>query len=85
MRKGFKAILSVLLVLCLFGLSGCQGGKVVTKSANTVSGELSGKTVILHSNDVHGNVEGYAYMAQAKKDFEEKGATVILVDAGDFT
>ena len=45
---------------------------------------MRGKAVILHSNDVHGAIEGYACIAQLKKDFEAKGAAVILVDAGDF-
>ena len=45
---------------------------------------MSGKAVILHSNDVHGAIEGYARIAQLKKDFEAKGAAVILADAGDF-
>ena len=49
------------------------------------AGELEGKTVILHSNDVHGAIAGYANMAALKADFEAKGADVILVDAGDFS
>ena len=44
-----------------------------------------GKTVILHSNDVHGALDGYAYIAGLKKAFEDMGAEVILVDAGDFS
>ena len=34
---------------------------------------------------MHGAVEGYAYIAQLKADYEAKGAEVILVDAGDFS
>ena len=49
------------------------------------AGPLSGKTVILHSNDVHGAIEGYAYIAAQKKAFEEQGARVFTVDAGDFS
>ncbi|MDO4313127.1 MAG: bifunctional UDP-sugar hydrolase/5'-nucleotidase [Eubacteriales bacterium] len=47
--------------------------------------EFEGKTVILHSNDVHGSIAGYAKIAGLKKDFEEKGADVILADAGDYS
>ena len=47
--------------------------------------ELTGKTVVLHSNDVHGAIAGYAYMAGLKADFEAKGARVILADAGDYS
>lgn len=48
-------------------------------------GELDGKTVILHSNDVHGAIAGYANMAALAADYEAKGATVIVADAGDFS
>ena len=51
----------------------------------TEEATMAGKTVILHTNDVHGAVEGYAYIAQLKADYEAKGAEVILVDAGDFS
>ena len=46
---------------------------------------MAGKTVILHSNDVHGAVAGYAYMAALKTQYEAQGAEVILVDAGDYS
>lgn len=46
---------------------------------------LAGKTVILHSNDVHGAIEGYAYIAAVKAQYEAAGAEVILVDAGDYS
>ena len=49
------------------------------------TGTLMGRTVILHSNDVHGNIEGYAYIAALKAEYEAQGAEVILVDAGDFS
>ncbi len=47
--------------------------------------KYAGKTVILHSNDVHGNLEGYAYMATLKKLYAAQGAQVLVVDAGDFS
>ena len=46
---------------------------------------LEGKTVILHSNDVHGAIDGYAYMAGVKKAYENAGANVIVADAGDYS
>lgn len=54
-------------------------------TAADAKAEMAGKTVILHTNDVHGAVEGYAYIAQLKADYEAKGAEVILVDAGDYS
>lgn len=47
--------------------------------------DLTGKTVILHSNDVHGAIAGYANIAQLRNEYEAEGAEVILVDAGDFS
>ena len=43
--------------------------------------DLTGKIVILHSNDVHGAIEGYAKMAALRKAYEALGAEVILADA----
>ena len=47
--------------------------------------DYTGKTVILHSNDVHGQVDGYAYIAGLRTYFEVRGAEVILADVGDFS
>ncbi len=49
-----------------------------------VSEDVKGSVVILHSNDVHGAIEGYAKMATLKAMFEAAGAEVIVVDAGDY-
>ena len=54
----------------------------------TLSGlpaSLEGLVVILHSNDVHGNIMGYAQMAALRDAFETLGAEVILADAGDYS
>ena len=48
------------------------------------TGELEGSIVILHTNDVHGAVGGYAKVAALKDDYEARGAYVLLLDAGDF-
>ncbi|MBQ6441332.1 MAG: 5'-nucleotidase C-terminal domain-containing protein [Lachnospiraceae bacterium] len=49
------------------------------------TGDYTGKTVIIHSNDVHGAIDGYAMMTAMKEAFEELGAEVIMADAGDFS
>ena len=56
-----------------------------TKELSEVAADLAGKTVILHSNDVHGAIAGYAYIAALKAEFAKRGAEVILADAGDFS
>ena len=47
--------------------------------------QYTGKTVILHSNDVHGAIDGYAWIAELEDDFEAAGAEVITMDAGDYS
>ena len=47
--------------------------------------DYSGKTIILHTNDVHGAIDGYAYVAWIADVLRQNGAEVILADAGDFT
>ena len=37
--------------------------------------DYTGKTVILHSNDVHGALGGYAYMTELKNEFLAAGGT----------
>ncbi|WP_024866761.1 bifunctional metallophosphatase/5'-nucleotidase [Butyrivibrio sp. FCS014] len=54
------------------------------KTIADVPADLSGKTIILHSNDVHGAIGRYAYIASVKQNFQRRGAEVILVDSGDF-
>ena len=49
------------------------------------AGEYEGKTVIIHTNDVHGAIEEYAKIAALKADYEAAGAKVLLVDAGDYS
>ena len=72
MKKLVALLLAVVLVLGLM------------TGALAADGELAGKTVILHTNDVHGAVGLYAKVAALKKDYAEKGADVILVDATTF-
>ena len=57
----------------------------VASAAKLIRSDLTGCTVILHSNDVHGAMEGYAYMKTLHDWYLAKGANVILADAGDFS
>ena len=77
--KHMKKLLSLLLVLCLVLSLSC------TAFAAEAEKPLDGKTVILHSNDVHGAIDLYAAMAALKADYEAQGAEVILADAGDYS
>ena len=46
--------------------------------------DKTGWTVILHTNDVHGAIDGYATVAALKNLYETQGADVLLMDAGDY-
>lgn len=77
MRKALALLLSVVMSLTLL---------VSTAWAeDPVTQDLAGKTVILHTNDVHGAIQDYAKVAALKADYEARGADVYLVDAGDFS
>ncbi len=92
-EKGFKKVLSLILAAALV----ISGGFLPTSSAyaydvtadvrlvSAVPADLTGKTVILHTNDVHGAIEEYAKVRALKDEFAARGADVILADAGDFS
>ena len=87
MRKFLSVLLAMTMVLSLTVTGFAIEDTATTREPEVMTEEatMAGKTVILHTNDVHGAVEGYAYIAQLKADYEAKGAEVILVDAGDFS
>ena len=87
MRKFLSVLLAMAMVLSLTVTGFAIEDTATTREPEVMTEEatMAGKTVILHTNDVHGAVEGYAYIAQLKADYEAKGAEVILVDAGDFS
>ena len=89
MKSINKALALVLAFVMTLSLSvGASADYAVTadvKELGAVAADLTGKTVILHSNDVHGQIDGYAYIAALKAELAKRGAEVILADAGDFS
>ena len=87
MRKFLSVLLAMAMVLSLTVTGFAIEDTATTRELEVMTEEatMAGKTVILHTNDVHGAIAGYAYIAQLKADYEAKGAEVILVDAGDFS
>lgn len=87
MRKFLSVLLAMAMVLSLTVTGFAIEDTATTREPEVMTEEatMAGKTVILHTNDVHGAVAGYAYIAQLKADYEAKGAEVILVDAGDYS
>ena len=71
MRKFLSVLLAMAMVLSLTVTS------FAADTAADAKAEMAGKTVILHTNDVHGAVEGYAYIVELKADYEAKVAEVM--------
>ena len=85
-----KKLLSLILAAAMLLAIGAPGFAVyytdLLPAVRTMPAEYAGKTFILHSNDVHGQIDGYAYMTALRKTFLDRGASdVLMVDAGDFS
>ena len=87
MRKFLSVLLAMAMVLSLTVTGFAIEDTATTREPEVMTEEatMAGKTVILHTNDVHGAIEGYAYITALKADYEAKGAEAILVDAGDYS
>ena len=81
--KGISAKVTAATALLVLGTILASGGSNAGEIAKTA------KFVILHTNDVHGNVEasdsclGMEAVSQLRKDYEKQGYDVLLMDAGD--
>ena len=77
MKKLFSMLLTAAMVMGL--------------SVPVMAGDMDGKLVIMHTNDIHGHYEtteeqiGIAGVAALKNYYVDQGAEVLLVDAGDFS
>ena len=86
MNKTRKLLALVLSLVMVFAIAiPASADYDYAANANIVYSSFEGKTVILHSNDVHGALAGFAYMPALKAQFEAAGAEVYMVDAGDFS
>ena len=85
-KKLVSLILALALVLAMGSAALADYYSTLFPIVETRTPNLKGKTVILHSNDVHGAIDGYAYMPALRDKILSQGATdVLVVDAGDFT
>ncbi len=85
-KKWFKpAVLAMTVMLVLAMLAGCSKGGEAPASGD--SGEdHSGEIYILYTSDIHCGVSegfGLAGLYQIRKNLEDQGYTVLLVDNGD--
>ena len=92
LKRNFKRIITLVMAFAMvlsIGLTPktayAAEVKADVRSIANVPNDLSGKTIILHTNDVHGAIDGYAQAAALKYEFKARGAEVILADAGDFS
>ena len=84
MKRAQSKIMALLLAVVLaIGLA-VPAAAAAGPASGAPEADLEGKIVILHTNDVHGAIENYAKVAALKAEYEEAGAVVVLMDAGDF-
>ena len=86
-NKLLKGLLSSVLALAMAAtlstpVKAAEAYKVSAdiRSLAVVPADLSGKTVIVHTNDMHGAISKYAYVASVKQNLQARGAEVILAD-----
>lgn len=91
-RKVLKQLFAMLLALILIVATGVTHVQVHAEDLSAdvrtilnIPMDLSGKTIIIHTNDIHGAISRYAYVASLRDNLKGRGADVILVDAGDFS
>ena len=76
-----KKLLSLLLSIAMvISLAACEKKPAMGKDATATE-----PVVIVHTNDVHGAVEGYAKVAALADQYAAEGAYVLVLDAGDFS
>lgn len=76
----------LLIALCAAVMIVCSAAFVYAEPAEfgTFEDSYEGKTVILQTNDVHGAINQYKYLAGVKNELVKRGADVYVVDSGDY-
>lgn len=88
MSKLLKRLFACALATALFIGLAPVGAETAFAAPKSYEGDL----VVLHTNDIHGHFEsiegeqlGVSAVTSLKKDYEAKGAHVLVLDAGDFS
>ena len=85
MKHGRRLLAPLLALILLLALALPAAADYPARTeAMDLSEDWTGKTILLHTNDVHGAISGYAVAANMKLKLEKAGAEVLLIDAGDF-
>ena len=75
----------VLIAICAAVMVVCTAAAAYAEPRfETFADSYEGKTVILQTNDVHGAIDQYMYLAGVKNELKKRGADVYVVDSGDF-
>jgi len=80
--KKIKKVLGFVLTLCL--CAALLPAFVIAQGGHEEQGEFYGKTVIIYSANIRGNINILPQMAGLRNLYEAKGAEVVLVDTGNF-
>ncbi len=85
-RLLFAALAAALTLASLFTVGAFALEEFPADIVNEIpERDYAGSVVILHSNDVHGAVDGYPKIANLRSEFESMGAQVLMIDGGDFS
>lgn len=76
-----KKVLSIVMAAAL----SLQLSAAVSAAEPSIISAPPETVVLLHTNDAHGEVGGYGKVAALKRQYEEEGNYVLLIDAGDFS
>ena len=75
---------SILIAICAMAVLLSASFAYADAVFDTFDDRYDGKTVILQTNDVHGAIDQYKYLAGVKEELIKRGADVYVVDSGDF-
>jgi len=76
MRKMFSKLLGGFMAVCMV--------VALLPAVVAAAGVYDGKTVVIHTGNIRGNIDLLPLIASVRADFEAQGADVILVDTGNF-
>ena len=77
MRKVLALLLSLVMTLTL--LVPATWAEEKPAAGYQLPASLKGKTVILHTNDVHGAIDKYAKVAALKNECYDRGASAVVL------
>ena len=82
-RKQIRAFLIAFIMLVI---ATCAAARVYAEPAQfgTLDSNYLGKVVIISTNDVHGQLDRYQYVAGLRDELKKRNAEVFIVDSGDF-